>query len=346
MTGFPAEGQTIVDLYLPKILYVRYGLRGYDPLYVKLGSIKDFTLGNGFVVGDYSNMRFLPTTRIFGAQLGLDGNVIGFPYAGIELLTGNLARFDVMGGRFFIRPLAGTGLPVFKAMQIGATAVVDIDPYLYGNAEGAPDSTATPLYVFGGDLTAPIIGGMLFSLTAHLDGAYEPNKSMGFMGGVGGRLLGIFTYDAGLRYLQKRFIPTYFDENYDLYRAMRYDVMNAPDDPGEFVPGWLAGFGTTLFKDKLFFKVMLDSPFSPIPSPSTALQADYPHGKAVLGLLEGVIPGIFLKRLVRKVLHRQRKSLLRRSHRSHRLHDRSRDQLQNRRCGAHAPVQRALGTYN
>jgi hypothetical protein len=196
-----------------------------------------------------------------------------------------------MGGRFFIRPLAGTGLPVFKALQIGATAVLDIDPYLYSIPDGAPPSS--PVIVYGADVTAPLIGGLLFSLTAHVDGAYEPNKSMGFMGGIGGRLLGIFTYDAGLRYLQSGFIPDYFDENYDIYRANRYIVMKSVT-PGEFIPGWLAGLGTTLFKDKLFFKVMLDGPFTPIPSPSTLLQADYPHGKAVLGLLEGVIPNIFL----------------------------------------------------
>ncbi len=285
----PPAGKTVFDLYLPKILYVRYGLRGIDPLYVKLGSIKDFTLGNGFVVGDYSNMRFLPETRMFGAQLGIDGSLFGFPYAGVELLTGNLARFDVMGGRFYLRPLAGTGIPILKAMQLGVTGVVDIDPYLYNMPDGAP--AGSPVMVLGGDVTAPLISGSIFSLTAHVDGAYEPNTSMGFSTGVGGRLIGVFTYDAGLRFLQKGFIPTYFDENYDIYRANRYIVMKTVV-PGDFVPGWLAGLGTSLFKDKLFFKVTLDGPFSPIPATSTDLQADYPHGKAVLGLGEGVIPNI------------------------------------------------------
>ena len=61
---------------------------------------------------------------------------------------------------------------------------------------------------------------------------------------------------------------------------------------GAFIPGWLAGLGTTLFKDKLYFKVALDGPFAAIPATSSGLQADYPHGKAILGLREGVIPNI------------------------------------------------------
>jgi hypothetical protein len=68
----PGPGQTILDVYLPKFQYIRYGLKG-DPLFVKLGSIEDATLGNGFIMNNYDNTLFLPERRIFGLALDLDG---------------------------------------------------------------------------------------------------------------------------------------------------------------------------------------------------------------------------------------------------------------------------------
>ncbi|MGB4587301.1 MAG: hypothetical protein WBH66_09690, partial [Rectinemataceae bacterium] len=127
----PQGSQTLLDVYLPKIMYVRYGLRGIDPFYVKLGSISDFTLGNGLIVSDYANTRFLPDLRIFGLQVGIDGAIFKFPYVGFEALTGNLARLDVIGGRVYVRPLSFLGNSLPGRLQVGVTATVDTNPFLY-----------------------------------------------------------------------------------------------------------------------------------------------------------------------------------------------------------------------
>ena len=69
----------------------------------------------------------------------------------------------------------------------------------------------------------PILDGKAFPLAAFTDIAFDPNSTAGWMIGVGGRLVGIFTYGAQLRVMQNGFIPSYFDANYDIFRAQKFD---------------------------------------------------------------------------------------------------------------------------
>ncbi len=291
----PQDGQTVFDVYLPKIMYLRYGLRGVDPLYAKLGSISDFTLGNGLIVSDYANTRFLPERRLFGLQAGVDGAAFNFPYLGVEALTGNLSNLDVIGGRVYVRPLAFLGSSILGGVQIGGTAVVDRDPFLYTTTPGA----GSLVYVYGADVTVPIVTGKIFSLTAFVEGAMEKNDSMGAITGVNGRLIGFIRYGAQLRYMQTGFIPSYFDTNYDIYRPDRYNFI-AANPAGDFVPGWLASLGFDLFKQTLVFNALLDGPFAAIPDSSTDNSSAYPHFKGSLMLKEGMLGGISLGGLYEK----------------------------------------------
>ncbi len=287
----PKNGKSVLDVYLPKILYLRYGLKGEDPFFVKLGSISDFSLGNGFIMSDYSNMHFMPEQRIFGLDIGLDGQLLKFPYVGLELLTGNLARFDVFGGRVFARPLIGTELPIIKDAQVGITAVVDTTPYEKGGMTIKAGS-ADPVAVYGADVTVPILASKVFSLAAFTELAFEPNDSMGWMLGFGGKLIGIFTYGAQLRIMKDGFIPSYFDANYDIYSAAKYDYMQLPAGSGTYA-GWFASLGTSLFENVLVFKTSMDGPFAAAPSGSTD-QTDYPHLRAILRLDQlGTFPFFF-----------------------------------------------------
>jgi hypothetical protein len=284
-------GKGILDLYLPKIMYVRYGQRG-DPLFVKLGSIDDLTLGNGFLVGNYSNTRFLPELRIFGLNVGLDGQLFNFPFVGVEALTGNLARFDVFGTRLFVRPLITTSIPILKDMQVGATIAMDRDPGTYFKPDpDLPIPEFDPVAIGGADIFVPIIKSQLFPLAAFMEMGFQPLGRTGFMLGAGGRLLGFITYGAQLRILGAGFIPVYFDANYDLYRASKAQFM-ATDPTGDRFAGWLAKAGTSLFDDKIYFEVSVDGPFHTAEAGST-FQADYPHLRGVAGLREGLLGGIF-----------------------------------------------------
>jgi hypothetical protein len=286
LPDYENSGRNFFDLYLPKIMYVRYGHRG-DPLYVKLGSIEDLTLGNGFIVGEYANTRFLPGKRLFGLDIGLDGTLFDFPFVGIELLTGNLARFDVLGGRLFVRPLVTTGLPILENLQVGATVAVDRDPGLY--TENARD----PVAVYGADLLLPILTGKAFPLAAFSEVAFEPNSRKGFMIGAGGRLVSIITYGAQIRLLGAGFTPVYFDANYDLFRDGKAALM-AIEPTGDAFAGWLAKAGASLFDDKLYFDVSVDGPFASAPAVASANSAEYPHLRGVAGMAEGILGGFFV----------------------------------------------------
>ncbi|MDX9898942.1 MAG: hypothetical protein RBT62_08480 [Spirochaetia bacterium] len=286
---YEESGKSFFDLYLPKIMYVRYGHRG-DPLYVKLGSIEDLTLGNGFIMGEYANTRFLPSQRVFGLDIGLDGVLFDFPYVGMEVLTGNLAKFDVSGGRIFARPLIATELAILENLQIGTSLAFD---------RGVPGLASTvsfdPVFIYGADIFLPILTGKAFPLAAFTELAFEPNGSKGFMLGAGGRLLSVITYGAQLRLLGNGFVPTYFDANYDLFRVQKAGYMAMDLDPTEKgYAGWLAKAGASVFEDKLYFSVSADGTFKKTPQMPSNNSAEYPHVRGIVGMAEGVLGGFFV----------------------------------------------------
>ncbi len=286
----PSGDKNFLDVYLPKIMYFRYGLKGEDPLFAKLGSINDLSLGNGFIVGNYSNMKFMPETRIFGLDLGIDGRLFNFPYVGFEALTGNLARFDVIGGRVFARPFVGTELPILKNLQAGLTVAMDTQPDLYK----APSNPVETMTAYGVDVMAPILGGKAFPLAAFMDIAFDPNATMGSMIGFGGKLVGIINYGAQIRVLQDGFIPVYFDANYDLYRARKHDFMTTDALKGDaFNAGWYASLGTSFLGDQIVFNAALDGPMKEKPAVASSDQTDYPHLRGIFHFGEGVIGGIY-----------------------------------------------------
>jgi len=266
-------------------MYIRYGHRG-DPLYAKLGSIEDFTLGDGFIVGDYANTRFLPEQRMFGLSLDIDGSLFQFPYVGAQLFAGNLARLDVVGARLFARPLYGTGIPIMENMQVGFTGVADFKADLYYPVAPPLETVA----IYGMDVIVPILGGKAFPLAVFTDLVLQPESRVGSMIGAGGRLFSFITYGAQLRVMGPGFIPVYFDANYDLYRAEKHDLM-AVTPTGDTFVGWFASLGISILEDKLAFKTSLDGPFSGVPAVATGNSADYPHLRAVATLGEDIIGG-------------------------------------------------------
>ena len=152
-------GVSFLELYLPMFKYVRWGMRG-DPLYVKLGSIDDATLGNGFIMGNYANTHFLPEKRIFGLSFDLDGKLFNFPYVGMQSFVGNLATFDVIGGRIFFRPLLMLQVPILKNLEVGTTLVADRNPFAFIETTDVAD----PITVWGADFRLPILSNAIISM--------------------------------------------------------------------------------------------------------------------------------------------------------------------------------------
>jgi hypothetical protein len=289
---------TIMGLYLPKISYVRWGLPG-DPLFIKLGSFNDGTLGDGFIVGEYDNTLFLPEERHFGLQAAMDGALFEFPYIGIQTIIGNLAAFDVLGVRVYSRPLLDTEIPILKNLEAGLIFAADTNPYFKTlSAEYVEAGTLDPagsVTAFGADVRVPIVAvENVVSLIAYTDVASIQGTSWGGMLGVGGKLINIFTYGLQLRALGENFIPTYFGPTYDLYRDAQYQVVTGSLAGSEAMMGWLASFGTSFLDDKVVIKASIDGPFAAAPAEPTPeeMVLYYPHLRGIVSLGEGIIPGI------------------------------------------------------
>jgi hypothetical protein len=283
-TSFPS----FLDIYLPKITYVRWDEKG-APLYIKLGSIDDGTLGNGFIMGGYANTLFVPDDRHFGLAFDLDGALFAFPYLGVETFAGDLAELDVLGARLFVRPLVWLGVPIIRDLQIGATYATDLKPYLYDHpGDPQPGSVA----VYGVDTRLPILNLKALSLAAFADVATIEGVSYGGMVGFGGRLLSFLTYGAQLRVLGPDFIPMYFDATYDLFRGAKYDFVQAGGGGTETTMAWYASLGASLFSDLIVLSIGVDAPFAMGPDASDITQ--WPHLRAVFVLGDGLIKGLSL----------------------------------------------------
>jgi hypothetical protein len=200
----------------------------------------------------------------------------------METFVANLAQFDVMGLRPFVRPLINTGIPILSNLQLGATLAVDTKPDLYADIAN-PETVA----VYGGDFILPLVSKPLFTLATFGDVASLRGESLGSMVGFGGRLIKFLTYGAQVRFLGENFVPTYFDASYDLFRAEKFDIVKG--EAGAFI-GWLASLGTTFFDDTLVFRASLDGPFAKPDPGNLGNYLNYLHLYATFLIAEGLVP--------------------------------------------------------
>ncbi len=289
----PLDFQSILALYLPKFRYIRYGQKG-APLYAKFGSIEDGTLGNGFIMGNYANTLLLPDTRILGLGFDLDGRLFDFPFVGLETFVGNLAAFDVIGMRVYLRPLITTEVPILKDLQIGTTVATDTSPYLYATdaqRASATDADQASILATGADFKLPLLGNPLLSMAGFGDVASINGNSLGVMIGIGGKLLGLLNYGAQLRYLGDGFLPSYFGATYDADRIGKFELLES-GKPGSF--GWYLSMGTSILDGKIVLLATIDGPLAiPEGTVYTSLLAD-PHLRWIFRVGEGLLPGFTL----------------------------------------------------
>jgi len=291
-----SSNRSFWDIYLPIFRYIRYGHKG-DSLFGKIGSIDDGTLGNGFIMGNYSNTNFLPEKRIVGMALDLDGKLFNFPYLGIETFTGNLAKMDVFGTRLYVRPLTSLELPIIKDLQIGTTAAFDRDPnalYDFTLNDGITTYSPDTVSIYGVDFKQPIVANNVISLALFGDIAFQPasdaktTTSSGELLGVGGKLFSFINYGLNALFLGDNFMPFYFDSVYDLYREAKYEVYNGSSKIAGY-NGWMTNLGFSFLDGMFEFNTTVDGAFKRTSGEPTT----YPHLRSVLVVGEGLIPGFF-----------------------------------------------------
>ncbi len=291
----PSGDRSLLEVYLAKLSYLRWAQKG-DPLYARLGSLDDATLGNGFIVGGYANTRYLPDLRLVGVQLDVDGEIVGFPYLGLETLAGNLAALDVMAGRLYLRPLAGAEIPVASGLQIGSTVATDRAPYYFADKseafDGPVDSSAEVL-IWGADFRLPILSRETVTLATFGDYVRQ-DESPGGMAGFGGRLFGHLLYGGQLRYLGENFIPVYFDGSYDLFRLEQFFLYDAEQAINPEYWGWQGTLGFAVLDDSLIFQSSVEGPLGTGSGTNPTLRSSLSVGP---GLLAGFsLEGEYTKR--------------------------------------------------
>lgn len=207
---------------LRMIRYIRWGNKN-DPFYTRIGTLDAATLGHGFIMGYYSNEVNYDYRKI-GLALDVDLKNYGF-----ESVTSNLGNLEILGGRFYVRPLHFTEIPIIKNFEMGATYVGDFNP-------DDRKKTHDGVYEWGLDLGLPLIKSKIFNTTIYGDYAKINNhgdgKTIGILAYVP-NVVGLFGIYAKLekRFLNPGFLPNYFNSLYELERnalpAEHYGI----DDP-------------------------------------------------------------------------------------------------------------------
>lgn len=111
--------------FVNKILFIRFAQRN-DPFFFKIGSIPDYTLGNGLIFNNYSNMTLYPNVKNVGGYVGINTSISGL---GFEAYTHNVYKNEILAGRVHIQPLASTNIPLLSKMRLGVNAGIDRDQF-------------------------------------------------------------------------------------------------------------------------------------------------------------------------------------------------------------------------
>lgn len=206
--------------YFRILRYLRYG-RKNDGFYTRVGSLDAARLGHGFIVNYYTNEANYDERKI-GLALDMD-----FGTVGVETLTSNLGRSELIGVRGYVRPLLNrTPIPIIGRFAIGATFARDFDPDAWS---GTDDGVS----VYGFDMELPLLETRILHTLLYYDYAQiagyssvtDSDETFGHGQAVGvqvdfGHVFGLIDLSARLerRWLGDQFVPSFFDPFYEIQR--------------------------------------------------------------------------------------------------------------------------------
>ena len=223
------------EKYPEKIDYIRWGHKHQDPFYFLIGRFRrPVSIGHGFIVNNYSNMARYPNVKKIGLEFDID-----MKKWGLEAMTDDVTRADILGSRLYARPLLETGIPLIKNLKIAASVGTDRDP------DSDSDTKDDAVSVIGADVELPLVNFKYFNASIYGDIAkmqlgdkYKDNNyiagistaikdgGIGKSAGLSGKML-FLNFRGEYRIIESNFIPGYFDGHYDLDRWRRFDTVTS-----------------------------------------------------------------------------------------------------------------------
>lgn len=207
-----------------KIYFFRYGKIG-DPYFLHYGCFPAYSIGNGLLMHNYSNMNFYPDLRKNGILIGASPPLPLKP--DLELFSSDLQRNQVMAFSAHVSPFPDSTLKYIDRSRVGISVILDRNQKgnLLPLLEDSPNEfmdlgRADGLSALSFDLEVP-----LSRIDKAIVGTYAEVAHI-FNNGTGFILPGIYAdfkflrVNLEYRMHNKGFIPAYFDQDYEEHRAV------------------------------------------------------------------------------------------------------------------------------
>ncbi|OGB60382.1 MAG: hypothetical protein A2Y94_08265 [Caldithrix sp. RBG_13_44_9] len=210
---------------LRAVRYVRYGNK-FDPFYARAGTLILSSLGNGFLMWNYTNASNYDQ-RKWGLAFDVDFGKFGF-----ESVVNNLGRLELIGGNLYFRPFRfiNKDAPILKNFRLYGTYVYD-DKFPSWETQG--ERTQLSAYGLGADiilLDLPVFRtGVYYDYGKFMDFGY--GQAVG-INAIFPELIGLFGLSAKFekRWLEDQFIASFFGPQYELDREL--DPFEYPTESG------------------------------------------------------------------------------------------------------------------
>jgi len=201
--------------WLRIIRYLRWGHKG-DEVHLRVGTIDNGTLGNGFLMFHYTNEGDYDNRKI-GAVIDLDFNDFG-----IETIYSNFGRPEIFGARAYYRPLVNMNMPVISTLEVGGTYLTDS----YADPNGKTPSTidnGDKLSMFGFDIGMYLAKTDMLKWKLYYDfgkiSDYGSGSAIGTSFNFGAMDAINFHAKYERRILGDEFMPSVFGPLYELHKS-------------------------------------------------------------------------------------------------------------------------------
>lgn len=220
---------------LEKVYYFRYAEIG-DPLYFHFGGFPNYSIGNGLVMLNYSNMHFYPDLRHNGFLIG--GSLDTFLQPHFELFSSDIKKNHILALNAHVRPLPDSTLKYMDQGILGFSLYTDRDQY--ANLDYIlPDSLYTELkpsqkdnvLIWGIDYTQPIVKNDKVEYGVYTEMAHMVDGGTGYI--LPGIYIDFDVVKVNLEYRRHgdKSTPGFFDHFYEEERAIAIEDTLADGTP-------------------------------------------------------------------------------------------------------------------